>query len=452
MVTFVDNQGFAGGMTLGGVQAGMTLLAKYEDVGGFGAANCDVNRHLLGEDWKLQISAPSTWEPVVADVILSNPPCSGFSSLSWGVNRKSYGIKAKVNQCMWNMIDFAGRMSPAPQVIVMESVQAAAVTGLPLMRDLRAELERTTGHQYWMYHILQNNGALGGCSVRRRYFLVLSRIPFGIERQSFGPPHTLRDSIGDLQSLDHTTMWRQNYKSKPSDWLIREGMINPDGWVDGHQTADHDTPGMKRMLDLMRGDTEDVKIWPQNRCLVWALRTYYATHGRLPESWHFKRRSGDWADESLIDKDFEMGFTRPKRWVYDVPSRVIIGGAMWLVVHPEQNRFLTHRECARIMGFPDQWLLHPLQSLKNLGETHGKGVSVQSGRWVAGWAKAAVEGQPGTEIGVPVTEHHRLQTHGFQERETVIDVSQLVKTEYPVKIQTGGTVVENDIFMERLAA
>lgn len=443
-VTMIDNQCFAGGMTLGGVQAGMELVAKYEDVGGFGALNCDSNRHLLGEDWQLQVGKPETWEPRPAEVILSNPPCSGFSSLSWGVNRKSYGIKAKVNQCMWNMIGFAGRMSPAPQVIVMESVQAAAVTGLPLMRDLRAELERTTGERYWMYHVLQNNGALGGCSIRRRYFLVLSRVPFGIERPKFGPPHTLRDSIGDLQSLDYTTMGPQVYKSPASEWLVREGMINPDGWVDGHCIADHNSPVLKRLTDLMAGDTEDFQVWPQNRCLVIALRRYYQHHGRLPASWHFKRQSGVWADEALIEKNFEMGFTRPKRWVYDLPSRVIIGGAMWLVVHPEQNRLLTHRECARIMGFPDNWLAQPMENLKGLGETWGKGVSVQSGRWIARWAKDAVEGRPGSVTGEPVTSHPRLQQHGFHERESVIDVSQAQKAKYPVRVETGGEVVVND--------
>lgn len=448
MTNFVDLHGFAGGLTLGGVQAGLKLLSKHEStaMNGFGMANCEANRHLLGQEWLGQVSAPSDWEPAKAEVVLACPPCSGFSSMSWGVNRRTYGINAKVNSCMWDVINAAGRI--APQVLVMESVQAAAVTGLPLMRDLRARLEELTGERYWMYHVLQNNGALGGCSIRRRYFLVLSRIPFGVETPDYGPPATLRDAIGDLQTLDHHTMDRQYYNSPASEWLVRERLVNPEGWVDGHCVSNDQTVGMQRLRDLWAGTTEDVEIWPQNRCLAYALRTYYQAYGRLPDSWRYKSWKGGWSDENLIAKNFEMGFTRPKRWVYDLPSRVVIGGAMYLVVHPEQDRMLTHRECARIMGFPDTWVAEPLAGVRGLEETWGKGVSVHAGRWIARWAKDAVEGLPGSVTGVPVSEHHRLSGHGPHERESVIDVSQVPKTEYSVTTK-GGAVRPNPAFRGR---
>lgn len=458
MVTFTDCQCFAGGLTLGGVQAGMTLVGKLEDEGGFGVRNCEANRKLLGDNWESQVGAPSTWEPIDSDVILSNPPCSGFSSMSWGKNRKTYGINAKVNQCMWNLIGYAGKVNP--QVLVMESVQAAAVTGMPLMRNLRAKLEELTGEQYWLYHVLQNNGALGGASIRRRYFMVLSRIPFGVEKPDYGPPPTLREVIGDLQALDPHTFAPQRYVSEPSPWLFDSGMLNPAGVVDGHATSCDTTPGMNRLKDLWAGDREDLKIWPQNRCLAWALRTYYEAYGALPASWRYKSRDGGWSDENLIAKNFEMGFTRPKRWVYDLPARVIIGGAMYLVLHPEQDRMLTHRECARIMGFPDSWVAEPLEGMRGLEETWGKGVSVPSGRWIARWAKDAVNGVPGSEIGVPVGEHHRLSGHGSTDRETVIDVSRVPKREYLVKTVAGevvpnpfyATLPSEDIGDEELAA
>lgn len=445
-VRFIDHQGFAGAFTLGGVQAGMKLVAKIEGPGAFGARNCEVNRHLLGDDWELQEGVAETWDATIpADVILSNPPCSAFSSLSWGVNRKSYGMASQINQCMWNMIGYAGSMAIPPKVVVMESVQAAAVNGMPLMRGLRAKLEELTGHQYHLYHVLQNNGALGGCSVRRRYFMVLSRVPFGVEMPNYGPPATLRNAIGDLQKLDPHTMAPQKYRGGQSSWIMSQDMMNTDELtVDGHATAPHETPGVRRLIDLM-----EAGAWPQNRCLVWALRAYYEKHGRLPDSWHFKRQSGAWADEALIAKNMEMGFTRPKRWVYDLPARVIIGGAMYLVVHPEQDRLLTHRECARIMGFPDTWKIAPLDGIRGLEQTHGKGVSVSAGRWIARWAKSAVEGKPGSVVGEPVTSSYRLAPHGNEDRETVIDVSSLPKTIYPVKLVNG---VVTPSVVEELAA
>jgi hypothetical protein len=75
---FVDCMCFAGGFTLGAVQAGFELAGKCEMKGGFGAPNCEANRHLLGQDWKLQVGDPSTWEHPGGEVVLvtGNPPCS----------------------------------------------------------------------------------------------------------------------------------------------------------------------------------------------------------------------------------------------------------------------------------------------------------------------------------------------------------------------------------------
>lgn len=422
MVDFIDAHGFAGGFTVGGVQSGMRLIGKHEDKSGFGIKQCEVNRRVLGDAWEAEAVDPKDWTPQDAQVMLTNPPCSAFSSMTYGTITNS--VDHRINNCMWDCIRYAGKV--APQVFIMESVQGAAVRGTPLMRQLRDELERLTGHSYHLYHVLQNNAALGGASLRRRYFMVLSRIPFGVELPDFGPPPTLFDSIGDLESMDYHTWSRQPYELQPSEWARREVVRGPSG-TDGHITAKWDTPGMARIIDLLEGDTENMMIWPQDKCLVVALRRYYEAHGQLPPSWHFKRRSGVWADEALIAKQMEMGFTRPKRWRYDKPAFVIIGGAMYLVVHPTQNRMLTHRECARIMGFPDDFVIEPLQGLRGLEEGWGKGVSVQAGRWVASWAHQAVLGQSGSFTGIPVTGHHRLERHGPCDRETVIDVSRVPK-------------------------
>lgn len=72
---FIDCQGFAGGFTLGAVQAGLELVAKREMKGAFGAANCERNRHLLGENWSTQVGDSGTWEVVPAEAVLGNPPC-----------------------------------------------------------------------------------------------------------------------------------------------------------------------------------------------------------------------------------------------------------------------------------------------------------------------------------------------------------------------------------------
>jgi hypothetical protein len=73
----VDVMGFAGGMTLGMVQAGFELVGKRELPGGFGVPNCTANKHLLGHNWTAQVSTPESWEVVSsAEVVHGNPPCS----------------------------------------------------------------------------------------------------------------------------------------------------------------------------------------------------------------------------------------------------------------------------------------------------------------------------------------------------------------------------------------
>lgn len=78
MYQAVDVMGFAGGLTLGVVQAGFTLIGKRELKGGFGVPNCEVNRHLLGDNWQTEIGSWEGWTPVRdAQLLFGNPPCSG---------------------------------------------------------------------------------------------------------------------------------------------------------------------------------------------------------------------------------------------------------------------------------------------------------------------------------------------------------------------------------------
>jgi hypothetical protein len=76
MYRAIDCMGFAGGFTLGVVQAGFELVAKREMRGGFGVPNCEANRHLLGTNWQAQACDPADWEVMPAELVFGNPPCS----------------------------------------------------------------------------------------------------------------------------------------------------------------------------------------------------------------------------------------------------------------------------------------------------------------------------------------------------------------------------------------
>lgn len=397
--TAVDCQGFAGGFTLGMTQAGFKLVGKKEMTGGFGVPNCEANRHLLGYDWEADVCKPEDWTPISADVLFGNPPCSGFSALS---NKKFRGADSPVNACMWAFIDLCARMDPLPQIAIFESVQQAFSGGLTLMRALRETLEAITGEQWTLTHLLHNNASIGGASIRKRYFWVVHRIPFGIEEPELTRVPNLMDVIGDLEGLYESTWDAQPYR-RPPTWWSKERRSDH-GMVDGH--VGRNSPAIRRAMSLIADGVE----WGERENLGVVIRRYYERFGKLPDDWPNA--------EKLIEKDFHMGFNQITRWKSGGMARVITGAALDVALHPHEPRMMTHREAARIQGFPDDWRIRPLKGQSGLHMTWGKGIPVDVGRWVGGWLEKALDGNPGSMTGEPME----------QEREFKIDVTNVYRS------------------------
>lgn len=380
----IDCLGFAGGFTMGTVQAGFQLVGKRELPGGFGVPNCEANRHLLGNAWDTEIGEWQSWTPRDVDYVFGNPPCSGFSLMT---SKEFRGVDAKVNACMWAFIQYAARCKP--KAVVFESVQPAFKQGVELMKALHAKLEADTGWHYHLYHVLHNAYDLGGVAIRKRYFFTAIRSDheFGVEFPKVRRP-VLREAWEDLDGLGDTWNY-QPYRRAPTAWA--RAHVRPEGsqGVDGHKSLR--TPGVERILDLVQEANKNGG-WPVNKAMNVIVKHVYETTGKLPDSWLHKL-------ERLLAKDFEMGFTQPYRWNDQQPGRVIIGGAMSLVLHPWQDRMITHRECARVMGFPDTWTIAGIKRTSQLHQTWGKGITVQCGSWISGQIKNALDGNPGSLTG-----------------------------------------------------
>lgn len=394
----IDCMSFAGGFTLGMVQAGFHLAAKREMKAGFGVANCEANRDLLGYDWRAQASEPEEWQPVPAEVVFGNPPCSGFSVMS---AKHFRGADSPINHCMFAFARFVGRVNP--QIAVFESVPQAfgREDGLQLMRVLREIVEHDTGHNWDLFHVKHNAYSVGGAAIRKRYFWVISRVPFGIERPQVRRLPVLNDVIADLDDLSRT--WLPQPYGQPATWWSKE-FRSDTGGVDGHVWIQN--PLIQRVQDLMAGVP-----WGPNEHLAQVARKYHEVHGRLPNSWSASA-------DKVVATDFNMGFTTPVRWNGQHPARVITGAALQTAIHPTANRALSHREAARVMGFPDDWKLWPLRYNSGLAMTHGKGITVQCGRWIGEWIRNALDGTPGSYAGEPMGEHERVidVTHDWQRR------------------------------------
>lgn len=319
------------------------------------------------------------------------------------MSAKSFrGADSRINECMWHFIRYAAKVKP--EIAVFESVQPAfrRDDGRALMRRLRDELEERTGYRYDLYHVLHNAYSIGGPSQRRRYFWLASRVPFGIEKPTLRYLPTLDDVIGDLEPLANT--WHpQPYRAPASGYA--QQFTSARGSVDGMTTI-HENIGVRRLHDLMTGVS-----WKPNDHLALVTRRYYDTYGKLPESF------GEEMQAKIIEKDFQMGFTTPVRWDGSKHARVVTGAGLFCTIHPHLNRTITHREAARILGFPDDWRILPLRNVSGLHATWGKGITCHCGEWIGSWIRRALDGNPGTWTG-----------SSGEEREKVLDVTNSWKT------------------------
>ena len=464
--TAVDVHGFGGGFTLGAVEAGWDLQACVSREVGFGVLAKLANRGKLGSSWESITAKPTDWaglDVFKADMVFGNPPCSGFSTLS---SKAFRGDDSKANDYMWELIEYAGRV--APEIVIFESVQQTFRQGLGLMRRLHARLEAISGLKYNLLHVLHNNASHGGMSTRRRYFWVATRVPFGVDhgrvtRQGtfadLDGIATLGDGLHDLETLG-LTMQEQAYKgttiehadhedgddctpacqvviTNSTRWCWRE-MHDGGGLVDGHDVGR--SPSLSRAQELL-----ELIDWPEGDTISTVLRRYYDEHGNLPSMWYYPTREdkvdecgnpvvderGDVVKvslpkaERLIKTDFAMGHNQIGRWHWDRMARVVTGGGVHLILHPHLPRTLTQREVARIQGFPDDWKIWPVRHAPDLGPAWGKGVPVQAGRWIARWARASLEGEPGPITGVPLAQHDKrlFAKFGELENELIVDTT-----------------------------
>jgi site-specific DNA-cytosine methylase len=363
----LDCQTFGGAFSLGVARAGFKIIGKREGAAGFGVPMYRDNTDLLGVDPStIQTDIPAAWETADVDLIFGNPACSGFSSASTCVvtdRENGYrGIDSPANQGMWDFINLG---SCNPTIAIFESVPGAYGQGHELMRTLRTQLEAESGEQYALHHVLHNNSALGGCAERKRYFFVASRVPFGVDQVTLERTLTLRDRIGDLEnsfdpSIGHVVL------DGPRSRRLSELASNVEWNAD-------ESAGIA--FERARKQGVELVTWNREKPGVDSRTSLYAA----------------------------------RRWNYDKPARVIRQYACAENVHPTQPRCFTFREAARIMGLPDNWSVQAAVENRANGQAwFGKGIPVESGQWIATWAAASINGQPGPITGTVIGDREYL--------------------------------------------
>lgn len=372
-------------------------------LGKFGDAVIESNRDLIPGPWEQDQGAGfHEWEPTQAVYLTGTPPCSGFSLLNNSKKGNKRGPESSINDCMRELIAYAGSKvtgqdgKKGPEIVSFESVQGAFKQGRSLMQWLRADLEKRTGQKYDLTHVCTSGSTIGAAQMRHRYYFVAHRVPFGVNTPEKRRVVTYLDALGDLTGLKD--QWEsQKIKNKKFDswWLDEQDIRSEDvllnNSIDAHIGADN--PRVRIMIDQLE------PYWPSGKSVETALRNYREKNGDFPEGTH------KWWDH---DKDIMKGFAHPTRINKDRPGYVCTGGCVFDFVHWKEPRFLSVRECARLMGYPDSWTWSAASTVSQAGAYVGKCCPVTTGRWISNEVRNALEGNPGTK---PVTIGDREYLH-----------------------------------------
>lgn len=415
--------GFGGAYAVALKALGAELVGVVEP-GGFGARVVEENRAFLEYEGPIFIGkyedAPVYDE---IDVVLGNPPCSAFSGLN--SSPAARGRDAPVIQCMWELVRYAARTNrgQGATTVIFESVQEAGHAGRDLMRDLRLELESLTGQRYGLTHLFMSGASVGAAQVRKRYFWVASKLPFGVEPPVQEHVVTYEDAIGDLVGLEMTTDWQP--VSRPRS-AFAEGLAyitEGEGWVTDHVCGDERTAARFAAAGPWWRPGEDSHA---------AAKRCKAETGEWPPLW--------------LDRDIDYvvnnrGFSRGHRVKANQPGYVISGSGGYSFLHYEEDRILSVREVARLMGFPDAMQFgyaHPNMAYKWLG----KQVPVQSWHWSLWWVQQSLYGHPGWWGGAWDEEN----------RESVVDCTHDWKQVLHPKTLEPGVDARSPVWVAKMAA
>lgn len=298
VLTLMDLFAGAGGFTQGFVHAGFVPIFSVEnDEDAAATYNANFGSHCRAEDINDVKEFPA------ADAIIGGPPCQGFSNLGAHIPNDPR------NQ-LWRHYVRAVEQAH-PLVFVVENVP-------PLLRSEEGQelIRETQALGYQVEGRVLNAADYGAPQTRKRTIIIGTRVG----NVKFPQPTHV-----DPKKKDLTT-------AHLSDWVtVRQAIgdlpLEPTGY--SLHIGRHPTP---RSLERYKHIPAGGNRWHLPRSL-------------MPDCWKRKTKGGTdlfgrlkW-DEPCVTIRTE--FFKPEKGRY---------------LHPEAHRPITHREAARIQGFPDEFV------------------------------------------------------------------------------------------------
>lgn len=311
---------FAGGFSFGMEEAGFEVSGHME------LTDCQLGINTSRQRWPVFVGNVDEWKTGLTemgqhDVLYANPPCVAYAGTG-----KHEGT-ADSRMCFLRNCAYDTMMVQQPTVWTWELVPGIFSKDLAW---LQAMSFRAAKLGYECHAFLTSSALHGGFQDRRRFHFVASRVAIDWEASYESCPTAWKGvrTLGQaLETVDEARF--QAWLSKKSDRTIYDhreyletvsnklGILPNDETVYGgaFQTLfPHTAPGMHL------GHIPDE-----------ILRQVYRPRGT---AWTGSGRPG-------------FAHTRGRN---DRPSPNVLGGHT--IVHPTEDRYLTPRECAAIMGFP----------------------------------------------------------------------------------------------------
>ena len=313
--TFIDLFCGAGGLSLGFHRAGFRCVSAIDsDACAIETYRSNFKDHVV----RTLITENTALER--ADVIIGGPPCQGFSSA---------GLRRAGDQRNTLIRVFAELVAKwKPRAFVFENVEGFLTVGSGnRVIDLLEPLIETG----YRIHLQKINAANYGVPQHRKRVIAIGGL--GWDPSFPKPTHMAFGAPGASKVYRHLSL-------SPTLEEALEGLPTPQselpGNPSGHYARELSELDQRRIRLLEPGQT--MRDLPPE---LWHESYRRRAHRRVKDGTPTERRGGAPAGV--------------RRLHGNQPSKAITSGAISEFVHPDEDRYLTLRECARIQTFPDDF-------------------------------------------------------------------------------------------------
>ena len=331
----VDLFAGAGGLSLGFENAGFKVFFAVEN-DAYSAKTYIMNRNGMSREVILSDISQVNFTDTLAkfrlkrgeiDVLLSGPPCQGFSSS----NMRTRTVDNPKNHLFKEFLRAVKEIYP--KWVLFENV--SGITNFEKGKVTEIINSELSDMGYLCTCLVINSADYGVSQVRKRFFLIGNRIGinFSFPHSSCGngrkPYVTVRDAVSDLPLLENG--------NNNDTLLYRYNDIN-----------------LSEYQKKMR------RNWSKNYCLNnWTTKN----SDLIVSRYRFIPPGGNWQDmPTHLMKNYKnksnchSGIYKRLKW--DEPSIVISNFRKNMLIHPEQDRGLSVREAARLQSFPDWYIFY----------------------------------------------------------------------------------------------